>query len=92
LYDAVCESVLIEELELGARIGWQRRVASAENHGPDEQLALVETPGLEGVRREVRTSDGRSLLVAAFNSRMAVGSKWRSSRVLAVDAVAGVVE
>ena len=31
---------------------------SADDHGPDEQLALVDQPGLESLRREVRTSYG----------------------------------
>jgi hypothetical protein len=33
-----------------------------------------------------------SLLAAAFSSRTAMGSKWSSIRVLAVDAAVSVVE
>jgi hypothetical protein len=29
-----------------------------DEQGPDEQLALVDQPGIEGLRREVRTPDG----------------------------------
>ena len=58
MYDAVSESALVEELEVGAHVGRQRRLAPADDHGPDEQLALVDQPGLESLRREVRTSYG----------------------------------
>ena len=43
-YDAVSESALIEELEVGARVGRQRRLAPTDDHGPDEQLALSTSP------------------------------------------------
>ena len=58
VHDAVAESVLVKELEVGAdarREGW---LATAEDHGPDEQLALVDEAGLEGPSSEVRPADG----------------------------------
>jgi hypothetical protein len=96
-YDAVSESALIEELEVGARVGRQRRLAATDDHGPHEQLALVNQAGLESLRREVRTSygeiaAGRGLQLLYRSSCTAVGLKWRSSRVLAVDTAARVVE
>ena len=57
-YDAVSESALIAELEVGARVGRQRRLAATDDHGPHEQLALVNQAGLESLRREVCTSYG----------------------------------
>src|SRR5437660_8261429 len=68
VYDAVAESALVEELELGARVGRQRGLAPTEDDGPDEQLALVNQPGLDRLRREVRTAhdeiaSGRGLQV-----------------------------
>ncbi|MGH9191560.1 MAG: hypothetical protein ACRDZ0_03685, partial [Acidimicrobiales bacterium] len=39
VYDAVAESALVEERELGARVGRQRRLAPTEDDGPDEQVA-----------------------------------------------------
>src|SRR5213080_1509399 len=56
MYDAVAESALVEERELGARVGRQRRLAPTEDDEPDEQVALVNQPGLESLCREVRTS------------------------------------
>jgi hypothetical protein len=56
VYDAVAESALVEERELGTRVGRKRRLAATENDRPDEQLALVNQPGLESLCREVRTS------------------------------------
>jgi len=58
VYDAVSESALIEELKVGAHAGRQPWLAPADDNGPDEQLALVDQPGLESLRREVRTSYG----------------------------------
>jgi hypothetical protein len=58
VYDAVSESALIEELEVGAYAGRQPWLAPADDNGPHEQLALVDQPGLESLRREVGTSYG----------------------------------
>jgi hypothetical protein len=58
VYDAVSESALIEQLEVCAYAGRQPRLAPADDYGPDEHLALVDQPGLESLRCEVRTSDG----------------------------------
>src|SRR6516165_2943654 len=58
VHDAVAESLLVKELEVGAdarREGW---LATTEDHGPDEQLALVDEAGLEGPSSEVRPADG----------------------------------
>jgi hypothetical protein len=56
VYDAVAESALVEELELGERVGRECRLAPTEDYGPDEQVALVDQPGFECLCREVRTS------------------------------------
>src|SRR5882762_6055816 len=56
--DAVAESVLVEELEVGADARREGRLSAAEDHGPDEQLALVHEAGLEGPGSEVRPADG----------------------------------
>ena len=92
MYDAVAESALVEERELGARVGRQRRVAPTEDDGPDEQLALVDQPGPERLRREVRTSDEEIASGRGLQLVYRAGSKWRSSRVLPVDTAARVVE
>ena len=74
MYDAVAESALVEERELGARVGQQRRVAPTEDDGPDEQLALVNQPGLEACAARFGPPTMRSLLAAAFRSCTAPGS------------------
>jgi hypothetical protein len=58
VYDAVSESALIKEFEVSAYAGRQPRLAPADDHGPDEHLALVDQAGLESLRREIRTSYG----------------------------------
>jgi hypothetical protein len=58
VHDAVVESVLVEELEVGADAGREGRLAAAEEHGPDEELALVDQAGFEGPGGEVRPADG----------------------------------
>ena len=92
VYDAVSESALIEELKVGAHAGRQPWLAPADDNGQDEQLALVDQPGLESLRREVGTSYGEIAAGRAFSSCTAAGSKRRSSRVSAVDTAARVVE
>jgi len=58
VYDAVAESVLVEELEVGADARREGRLATAEEHGPDEEPALVDQAGFEGPGGEVRPADG----------------------------------
>ena len=58
VYDAVSESALIEELKLDTHAGRQPWLAPADDDREDEQLALVDQPGLESLRREVGTSYG----------------------------------
>ena len=48
--------MLIKELEVGAHSGRQPRLAPADDDGKDEQLALVDQPGLESLCPEVRAS------------------------------------
>ena len=57
-HDAVAESVLVDELEVGADACGEGRLATAEDHGPDEELALVDQAGFEGLGGEVRPADG----------------------------------
>ena len=52
--DPVAETALVEELEVGARVARKRRLARAEEHRMDEQLTLIDEPGPESVRGEVR--------------------------------------
>jgi hypothetical protein len=49
--------VLVEQLELGADVRREGRLAVAEDRGPDEELALVDEARLEGPRREHRPAD-----------------------------------
>jgi hypothetical protein len=58
VHDAVAESVLVEELEVGADARREGRLATADDHGPDEELALVDQAGFEGLGGEVRSADG----------------------------------
>ena len=55
--DAAAESVLVDELKIGARVGRQRRVAPTEEEGPYEQGQLVDQPGGERLPCEVRATD-----------------------------------
>jgi hypothetical protein len=58
VHDAVAESVLVEEIEVGAGGRWEGRLAAAEDDGPDEQLALVHEASLEGPGSDVGPADG----------------------------------
>lgn len=49
--------MLVEQLEGAAHVGRQGRLAAADDVGPDEELALVDQAGREGLRREVRPAD-----------------------------------
>src|SRR5919199_3038614 len=58
VHDTVAEPALVQQLELGARVAGQRGLASTEEYGPDEQVALIDESGFERVGGEVRTAHG----------------------------------
>src|SRR5438093_10963883 len=58
VHDTVAESAIVQQLEVGAGVAGQRGLASADEDGTDEQMALIDQPGLESVRREVRPPHG----------------------------------
>ena len=52
------KSALIEELQVVASATRQRGLASTDDHGPDEEPALVNQPGIESLCREVCAPHG----------------------------------
>ncbi len=90
--DAAAESVLVDELEIGARVVRQCEVPPTEDDWPDEQGKLVDQARDESLGCEVRATDQQIPTAAAFRSSTALGSKWRSSRVFAVNGAAKVEE
>src|SRR5580700_11422007 len=55
--DAAAESVLVDELEIGAKVVWQCGVATTEDDWPHEQGELVDQPGDESLCCKVRATD-----------------------------------
>ena len=53
VHNTVAESAFIQQLEVRASAAGQRGLASAEEDGTDEQMVLINQPGLESMRREV---------------------------------------
>ena len=51
MHDAVSEPALVEELQVAAIATRQRGLASTDDHGPDEEPALVNQPRLERLCR-----------------------------------------
>jgi hypothetical protein len=47
VHDAVGEPALVHQLELGAHVPRQRRLASTDDHGTDEQVILIDQVALE---------------------------------------------
>jgi hypothetical protein len=92
VYDAVVESVLVEELEVRADARWQGRFAAADDYGPDEQLVFVDHACRQRLGGQVRPADGEVAVAAAFSSWTVAGSKSRSRWVPAVDTADRVVE
>jgi hypothetical protein len=90
--NTIAEPALVEELEVGARVARKRGLTRADEYRMDEQLTLIDEPGIESVRGGFGPPTVRSLAADAFTSRIASGSKLRSSCVLAVDTSVRVVE
>ena len=57
-HDAVSEAALVEELQVDAMATGQCGLASTDDHGPDEEPALVNEPGIESLCREVCAPHG----------------------------------
>ena len=73
--DAATESMLVDELQIDARVGRQRGGAPTEHDWPHEQCQFDDHPSDDSLRCQVRAATNRSLLAAAFRSRTALGSK-----------------
>jgi hypothetical protein len=58
---------------VGARVARKRRLARADDYGPDERLTFIDEPGLESVRGGFGPPTVRSLAAEAFKSRIASG-------------------
>ena len=56
VHETVAECAFVEKLEVGARVARKRGLAPADEHRMDEQVALVDQPGLERVRSKVRAA------------------------------------
>ena len=89
--DAAVESVLVDELKIGAVVGRQCGVPPTEDDWPDEQSSST-NPATRACAARFGPPTNRSLLAAAFRSSTAPGSKWRSIRVFAVGSAARVEE
>src|SRR5215510_3528776 len=59
IHDTAAEPALVQQLERGAHAAGQRGLASTDECGPDDELALVDKPGPERVRRDVRAAHGQ---------------------------------
>ena len=56
MHDAATDSVLVEKFKVSARVGRQRGIAPAQDDWLDEQSQLIDQPGRESLRREVRAA------------------------------------
>ncbi len=62
MYDAAAAPVLVDERQIGARIGRQCGGAPTEDDWPDEQGQLVDQAGDESLRCHVRAQASRRAL------------------------------
>ena len=77
----------LEQLEIDALAARQPGFPPPKMTGRDEQVALIDQPLPEGLRRrQLRAAPMRSPAAVAFMSRTDAASKLRSIRVLAVGA------
>lgn len=60
--DSALEPVFVEEFEVDAAGGGQRRFSAANHHGPYVEPALVNQPSCKRLRSEIRTPDGEVIL------------------------------
>src|SRR5207248_10350262 len=59
VHDTVAEPALLEQLQLDAGVAGECGLAFTDEHRMDEELALIDQPGVERVRGEGRPADGQ---------------------------------
>ena len=91
-HDAVVEPVFVEEVEVGADIGWEGWFAAAEQYGPCEQVAFVDETCCESLSSQVRPTNGE--VAGRCGLQFLDGSfvEVASRRVVVVDTSVSVVE
>ena len=92
MHEAALEAALADQLEIGAQAVRQRALAAPDDDRREEQVALVDQPGAQCLRREIRAADARSCGADCFMRRTASGSNSRSRRVRGVGTTASVRE
>jgi hypothetical protein len=88
----VAEAVFVEQLEAYANVAGEGGLAASDDRGHEEQVVLVDEPGLDRPSRELGTADGEITGRSRFQLPDASGSKSRSIRVLALVTVGSVLE
>ncbi len=66
MHHAVAETAFVQQFELHADTVGERRCATSQHHGRDEQVALVHQPGPDRVSGETGTAPETSRSAAAF--------------------------
>src|SRR5436190_23183352 len=59
VHDTVLEPVLRQQLQLDAGVAGECGLAFTDEHRINEELALIDQPGVERVRGEGRAADGQ---------------------------------
>ena len=85
VHHAVAETAFVQQFKLQADIVGERLFAASHHDGREEQVALVDQPGLDRLGGKVGTAHADVTSAVAFICRTASGSKSRSIRVLALD-------
>ena len=89
---AASEAAFVHQVEVQADVVGERPLAAPYHDGHEEQVPLVDQPGLDRVGGEVRAAHLRSRSDEALIRRTTSGSKSRSISVLAVIAFSNVLE
>jgi hypothetical protein len=82
VHHAVAEPPFVQQLQLQADFVGEGLLATAHHNRCEEQVALVDQPGFEGLGRQVGTAHGEVMSPCRLSCRTASGSKSRSIRVL----------
>src|SRR5213078_1546123 len=59
VHDTVAEPALLQQLQLDAGVAGECGLAFTDEHRINEELALIDRPGVERVRGEGRSADGQ---------------------------------
>ena len=92
VHDTAAEPVLLQQIQLDAGVAGERRLSSTDEHRINEELALIDQPGVQRMGSEGRAADSQIARGGCLHLVDRVGIEAALKPVLVVETPGIVVE